>query len=413
MIFLYTLLASLLFLCVYRSLRYKFSVFTLYVGISSFYYIPLILISSNFRNLPIFQPLLRDQYFINYFQYFDTVQITILMLGIFSCLGYLLPIKSVDFGVLISKASLRFSLNTLLYLLFSVYSYLYFTSARTNIFNPVFSGYYQFLLLLPEFISLCLSLYLFFLRKIPFYFLFMYALLLISFVFLHKRLELISSIYVLFSSFCLTFSRQYKNLVPLSFLLLVFILFIVVFVSNIRSSVSFSFAQLLYAPLLEPFLASQSFLGYLSLYQVPRFSFVNTYASLLSLVPTPLFPNKWDHLFSLGYLNNREINLDGANIIITGLYDDFGIYGVCIFSFVLCCMLRLIDNSKFYFANHVLTSKLHINFYALLYFSLPFAFFHFRDGLAITVKYLLQFTFFPIFLFLFFGRFKLFKTFSS
>ena len=49
---------------------------------------------------------------------------------------------------------------------------------------------------------------------------------------------------------------------------------------------------------------------------------------------------------SLGYYENKDLNANGANVVLTGLFDDYGILGIIIFSFFLGAIIRYADKSR-------------------------------------------------------------------
>ena len=128
---------------------------------------------------------------------------------------------------------------------------------------------------------------------------------LVLLIFRAKRLELLSLIVPTF------LSLQKKNLASFKskykFILLFFLAFIfLAALGTLRIGGNINILSMAYNLLLEPFLGSQTFQGFLTINDgMPRFLFVNTLAGLFSIIPTIIFPNKWDYLIAWATMKIR------------------------------------------------------------------------------------------------------------
>ncbi len=381
-------------------------------GILAFYYIPLIINSS--PNLGILENVVgfvRYQSKIDYVSFFSLIVACTSLSLIFFILGYLTPIKINNIYFQNNKKNLNkilllFSIIIFLVQLFSIISFgpNYFKYLAEGS-SDAFTSALQISIISVEILGIINGLN--FSLKNPnkkIFFIFLISLILLFFR--AKRLELLAAILPSFLAI------QKRNIVKLNekikFLFPVFIIFLFGGLIGVtRGGGDLELQNIIFNVFAEPFLATQSFQGYLTLNNgEPRFLFINTLASFLALIPTTLFPSKWEYILGNGYYNNKELNINGANILLTGLYDDFGIIGIIGFSFLLGCLIRFADKSRF-LINKISYISNNVNIQSIIYFSMPIIIIHFRDGYSMTLKYFIQISIFIFFVVSLSSKFKL------
>lgn len=377
-----------------------------------FYFLPLILNSAN--NIGIFENIIgfvRYQTQIDYKTYFPIVFFSSFLFVVFFITGYLVPFKINNIYFFNYKNNL---INILSF--FSVF--LFFLQIISIIsFGPAyFQGYgftstsgfassLQLSIFAAEFIGVINALNWSLKKPNKISFIIWIA----SLFFLSFRIKRLEIIAMLLPSFLAIQKRNISTFkVQIKYLFYATIVFFLIgFGGAIRNqNFNVSFFNLIYSVFTEPFLASQTFQGYLTLHEgEPRFLLVNTFAAIVSLVPSIFFPDKWEFMYTLGYYNNKDLNLNGANIILTGLYDDFGIFGIILFAFLFGCIVRYADKSR------ILTKEISyyddsLNLQTIFYYLTPLIILHFRDGFANTLKYLIQSTIFILLIVLASSKFK-------
>jgi len=378
-----------------------------------FYYVPLLINSTPdipfLENLTLF---VRYQEIIDYKKYFLTIYSCVFASLVFLLLGYLIPFKLPNLffanknnnlsKVLLITAVFLFTLQ-----LFGIISYgpSYFTGYFSIANSQSFPSALQLSIIASEYIGIINAINIS-IRNPNKYILPIFISSLVLLIFRAKRLELLSLIVPTF------LSLQKKNLASFKskykFILLFFLAFIfLAALGTLRIGGNINILSMAYNLLLEPFLGSQTFQGFLTINDgMPRFLFVNTLAGLFSIIPTIIFPNKWDYLNSLGYYENKDLNANGANVVLTGLYDDYGILGIIIFSLFLGAIIRYADKSRI-LDNTISYKSSLISLNTILYYLMPVIILHFRDGFANTIKYFIQGFAFICFVILISNQFKI------
>jgi len=377
-----------------------------------FYFLPLIINSA--PNLGIFENFItfvRYQSQIDYKIYFPIVFFSSLLFIVFFILGYLTPFKINNIYFFNYKNNL---INILSF--FSIFLFCLQVVSIISQGPAYFLGYnftsstgfassLQLSIFAAEFIGVinALNWSLKKPNKISTIILFA-SLFLLSFR--AKRLEILAMILPSFLAIQKRNLSKFKSKIKYLFFT-IGAFFILAFVGALRiQDPSLNFLNLIYSVFTEPFLASQTFQGYLTINGgEPRFLFVNTLAAIISLIPAIIFPDKWEFLFSIGYYNNRDLNFNGANVILTGIYDDFGIFGIILFAFLFGCIVRYADKSR------ILTKEIsyyndNLNLQTIIYYLSPVIILHFRDGFANTLKYFIQSTIFILLIVLASSKFK-------
>lgn len=378
------------------------------------YYIPLIINSTS--DLGILEDVIkfvRYQPNIDYESFYNLIIICTSLSIVFFILGYLIPIKIKNIYFEnhknnLSKILLLFSIILFLIQIVSVINFgpNYFKGYLSQSNFETFPQALQLSIISVEIIGVINALNLS-LKNPNKWSIFIFISSIILLGFRAKRLELLAAIIPTFLSIQRRNISQLKDKIKIIFPFL-FAYFIMAFIAIIRSSTpNFNIINILFSVFSEPFLATQSFQGYLTINNGdPRFSFINTLAAILSVIPTIILPNKWEYIYSNGFYDNKEININGANIILTGLYDDFGIIGIILFSFLLGCIIRYADKSRILSKNISYFSNT-LNLQTIIYYFMPIIILHFRDGYTNTLKYFIQLLLFVFLIVSLSSRFKL------
>ncbi len=378
-----------------------------------FYYVPLLINSTpNVPFLENFTLFVRFQELIDYKKYFYTVYTCVFGSLIFLSLGYLVPLKLPNLFFANKNSNLSKVLLITVVFLFTLqilgiisYGPSYFEGYYSIANAQSFPSALQLSIISSEFIGIINAINIS-IRNPNKYILPVFISSLVLLVFRAKRLELLSLIIPTFLALqkrnLTSFKSKYKFIIFI-FLGLIFL----TTVGTLRISGKISILSMIYNIMLEPFLGSQTFQGFLTINDgMPRFIFVNTLAGLFSIIPTIIFPNKWDYLNTLGFYENKDLNANGANVVLTGLYDDYGMIGIIIFSFFLGAIVRYADKSRILDNNISYKSNL-ISLNTIFYYLMPVIIIHFRDGFANTIKYSIQGFAFTCFVILISNQFKI------